>query len=559
MKKSRKDRAPKPKLKAAGFARGASVMTLGTGLSRVTGFIRTAALASVLGLTVKQMADAFNLANITPNIVYDLILGGVLASLFIPIFVEYLQTKGDEEAWHVANSVLNLTLLALTTITIALCIAAPWVIKAQTFLAHGRGQMEADAIFLLRFFIFEVIFYGFCEIYTGILNSYKHFTIPAFAPIANNVVVIATVILYYFYPNRYVLAIGATLGVVAMAMIQLPWLRRTGFRYKPVLDLKHPAVRKLGRLAIPVVIYVLIHQVGLWVVNILAAQVSGGISAYQYAWIFFQLPYGIVAVSIITALFPTLSEQHVTKDTKKMVETTSLGIRTTAFVIIPASVGFAILCTPIVRLLLQRLNFGDKDTAMLASVLLYFVIGLFFFSFFMLALKVFYSMQDTKTPMVIAAIIISLNIAVDFIYFYGFKTDVMKVSGLALGNTTAHLVGAIIAWAILSKRFGGLDGKHIALSMSKILAASALMGAACWGTAELCQSLFGVTSFWAQLVLGVAAIAVAAAVYVVVAILLKSEEMRALKRLVMRLLSRKQNEIEPPGIEPVEEDPIMEE
>jgi putative peptidoglycan lipid II flippase len=321
-------------------------MTLGTGISRITGFARTAALASVLGLTGKEMADSFNLANITPNIVYDLILGGVLASLFIPVFVEYLRTKDEQEAWHVANSVFNLTLLVLLVVSVGLCITAPWIIKAQTFLAHGRQQMETDAIFLLRFFIFEVVFYGFCAIYTGILNSYKHFTIPAFAPIVNNIIVIATVIIYAVYPNKYVLAIGATLGVVGMAIIQLPWVRRTGFRYKPVIDLKHPAVRKIGRLAVPVVIYVLINQVGLWVVNILAAQVSGGISAFQYAYIFFQLPYGIVAVSIITALFPSLSESSVRKNKKQIVDSTSLGIRTTAFVVIPASVAYAILATP---------------------------------------------------------------------------------------------------------------------------------------------------------------------------------------------------------------------
>jgi putative peptidoglycan lipid II flippase len=532
-------------------------MTLGTGISRVTGFIRTAALASVLGLTAKAMADSFNLANITPNIVYDLILGGVLASLFIPVFVEYLQTRDEAEAWHVANSVFNLTLLVLVTISVALCIAAPWVIKAQTFLAHNRAQMEADATFLLRFFIFEVVFYGICAIYTGILNSYKHFTIPAFAPIANNIVVIGTVVIYNFYPNRYVLAIGATLGVIAMAMIQLPWVRRTGFRYKFVIDLKHPAVRKIGRLAVPVLAYVLINQIGLWVVNILASQVKGGISAFQYAYIFFQLPYGIVAVSIITALFPTLSEDSVRKDRKRIVDSTSLGIRTTAFVVIPASVGYAILSTPIVRLLLQRVNFGQADTEMLASVLLYFVLGLFFFSFFMLALKVFYSMQDTKTPMVVAGIIIGLNIAVDFIYFYTFKSNVMKVSGLALGNTTAYVAGTILVWAVLSRRMGGLDGRRVARSFAKILVASAALGGACWVTSWACQKYVGVATFPEQLLQVSASIIVAAAVYVGIALLLKSEEMHALRKLIARFLGRKQADIQPEGREPVEEDSIM--
>jgi len=161
--------------------------------------------------------------------------------------------------------------------------------------------------------------------------------------------------------------------------------------------------------------------------------------------------------------------------------------------------------------------------------------------------------------MIVAGIIIALNIAVDFIYFYTFRSDVMKVSGLALGNTTAYFVGTIIVWIVLSKRLGGLDGRHIAVSLSKILGASAVMGAACWGTAELCQSLVGVKTFPAQLLQVCASLAVAAAVYVGITLLLKSEEMAALRRLVAKLLSRRQSDIEPHGQEPVEEDPIMEE
>ncbi len=493
-----------------------------------------ALLASILGMTTRELADAFNLANITPNIVYDLVLGGVLSSLCIPVFIEYLSTKGRDEAWHVANSIFNITLIILMLVSLTLCFAAPYVIKAQTFLSKGRSGMESEATFLLRFFIFEVVFYGFCAIYTGILNSFRHFTIPAFAPIANNIVVIATVSIYYFYPSRYVLAIGATLGVVAMAMIQLPWVRKTGFRYKFILDLKHPAVRKLGKLAIPVIGYVVINQLGLWVVNILAAQVRGGISAYQYGYIFFQLPYGIVAVSIITALFPSLSEQSVKKKKDEIISSVSLGTRTTAFIIIPASVGFAVLSSPIVRLLLERLRFGKQDTAMLSSVVFYFVIGLFFFSLFMLVLKVFYSMQDTRTPMVVAAVIIGINIAVDFVYFYTFKSDVMKVSALALGNTTAYLIGALAVWLVLRSRLGALDGRRIALSIGKISCASAFMGVCCYFTARIVEKTLGVERLGGQLVQVFGSILVGAIVYIVVVSILKSEEMDSLKRLILR-------------------------
>jgi putative peptidoglycan lipid II flippase len=195
----------------------------------------------------------------------------------------------------------------------------------------------------------------------------------------------------------------------------------------------------------------------------------------------------------------------------------------------------------------------------LATTVLYFVIGLFFFSMFMLVLKVFYSMQDTRTPMVIAAVIIALNIAVDFVYFYSFKTDVMKVASLALGNSTAYFVGAIVIWLVLWRRLGSLDGGQIMRSLAKICVASAVMGAACWGTARLVQEWVGVRSFGGQLLQVTLAILVAAVVYVAVALLLKSKEMHALRRLVGRFFRRSQDELQPHGREPVEEDSIMEE
>ena len=276
----------------------------------------------MLGLTAKEIADSFNLAQITPNIVYDLILGGVLASLFIPVFVESLTTRDEKEAWHVANSIFNLTLLTLLVVSVAMCIAAPYIIKSADVSQPRRGgRWKRTPPSCSGSSSSRSSSTASAPIYTGILNSYKHFTIPAFAPIANNLVVIATVAIYYPFRaatrSMYVLAIGGTLGVVAMALVQLPWVRRTGFRYRPVFDLKHPAVRKLGRLALPVVGYVL-HQPDRPVGGQHPCRPGeGGISAYQYAYIFFQLPYGIVAVSIITALFPTLSEQSVREEKKR--------------------------------------------------------------------------------------------------------------------------------------------------------------------------------------------------------------------------------------------------
>jgi putative peptidoglycan lipid II flippase len=264
-----------------------------------------------------------------------------------------------------------------------------------------------------------------------------------------------------------------------------------------------------------------------------------------------------VAVSIITALFPTLSEQSVRSEKNRMIESTSLGVRTTAFIIIPSSVAFAILSTPIVRLLLQRLNFGAYDTEMLAATVLLFVVGLFFFSIFMLVLKVFYSMQDTRTPMIVAGLIIALNIAVDFLYFSSFQTDVMKVASLALGNTTAYVVGAIVVWLVLKRKLGSLDGARVTRSLVKICLASAVMGAACWGVSALVEKYVGVSGFGGQFLQVSLALLVSAVVYVTAVLLLKSEEMHALRGLVGRFLRRGPDDMEPQGREPVEEDSIM--
>jgi len=175
----------------------------------------------------------------------------------------------------------------------------------------------------------------------------------------------------------------------------------------------------------------------------------------------------------------------------------------------------------------------------------------------MLILKVFYSMQDTRTPMIVAAIIIGFNIGVDFLFFYSFSGNVMKVSGLALGNSTAYLVGAVAVWILLRKRFGGLDGRKIARSLFRICLASAVMGGACYGTARLISSLVNVNSFPGELLQVTSAILVAAGVYLAAVTLMGSEEMGALKRLLSRFMKRGQSDMTPHGREPVEEDSII--
>ncbi|MHB8780468.1 MAG: murein biosynthesis integral membrane protein MurJ [Candidatus Geothermincolia bacterium] len=469
------------------FARNASVMAAGTITSRITGFLRYAALAYALGLTLQfggtNLPSTYNLANSLPNMIFDLVLGGILASLFIPVFVEHLTSHGEREAWYVASSVTNLSLLILGGVAVAGIFASPIIIRLMTAFGSYQGDgattaaVRDQAAFLLRFFLPQIIFYGLSAVFTGLLNSHKHFKVPAFAPALNNVVVVITVIIFRSLPggaqsrsHLAVLGIGTTLGVVLQALVQIPPLLRLGVRYSPVLGLRHPAVRKIGRLAVPLLGYITLWQISTWFVFVLAIQRDGGVPSYQYAQMFFQLPYGVIAVSVITALFPTLSQQAAARTMGEYKKTLSLGLRATFLVIAPACIAYLLLNQGIIRLLLEHGLFKSGDTVVLAQVLFFFALGLIPYSLDMLLTKGFYAMQDTKTPMIINCFVVAVNMGANYIFF-----RLLGIRGLALGFSTAYLFSMCVDWVVLRRRIGPMGGRRIFTSFGKLTVAAGMM------------------------------------------------------------------------------------
>ncbi len=522
------------------FTRNAGIMATGTIVSRLTGFLRYAALAYVLGLTLQfgqtNLPSTYNLANSLPNMVFDLIAGGVLSSLFIPVFVEYLAAKGEKEAWYVASAVTNISLILLTGITILGIFISPLVIRLMTaFGSYSAGDVTTQVVrdqaaFFLRFFMPQIIFYGLAAIFTGLLNSHKHFTVPAFAPAVNNVAVIVTVVIFHFLPgprdnnlHLIVLGIGTTAGVALQALVQLPPLIKRGVRYTLTLGLRHPAVRKIGRLAVPLLGYILLWQVSTWFVFVLAIQKDGGVPSYQYAQMFFQLPYGIFAVSVITALFPTLSEQAAFKHMGEYKRTLSLGIRATALVIVPAFVAYILLAQPMIRLLLQHGFFKAGDTDVLTGVLLFFSLGLVPYSFNMLLMKGFYALQDTRTPMIINCFVVAVNMGTNYLFF-----RLMGIKGLALGFSTAYLFSMTIIWLVLRKRIGPMGGKRIADSLTRIALAAGCMALAVFGTSWALDRS-SVTGLGMDLLRVLLPLIIGVAVYFFAASALKTPEMRMVR------------------------------
>jgi putative peptidoglycan lipid II flippase len=522
-----------------------AIMSLGTVLSRVTGLFRLSAVASALGITESgHLADAYNLANTAPNIIYELVLGGVLTSVFVPLFVELIEKEDRDRAWEVATGLINVSLAVLSAVTVIGIAVAPLIARIYSSRLHGHEALLQQHVitFLLRLFIPQIFFYGLYFLIAGLLNAHRRFGPPMFTPILNNVVVIAVFVWFHHLYGQvtlstvttsqlWLMGLGTTAGVAAAGVTLIPYMRGLG-RYRLNFSISHPSVKKLARLSVFVLGYVVVNQIGYLVVQYLANGQRGGYSAFVNAFTFFMLPHGLFAVSVITALLPGMSEHAVHAQWDQFRERLSIGIRATLLLILPASVGYLVLGDPIVRTLLQHGVMTPRSTELVATVLRFFVLGLVPFSVFQLLSRAFYAMQDTKTPFVINCYAVGVNIVIDFPLFFA-----MGVKGLALGQTLSYLLGVVLQLQSLRRRIARIDGRRLLSSGLRITAASALMGGLVWLTY---QGLLRITTIsplgdLAQVALPVA---VGIASYLALANLFKVEELDYVRSLLARRLHR---------------------
>jgi putative peptidoglycan lipid II flippase len=436
-------------------------VAVGTALSRLTGMVRLAAMAYALGFN--RLADSYNLANTTPNIVYELLLGGVLSATLVPIFVDYRE-KGDDEA---TSAVVSVAALALVLLTGAGLILAPAVVRLYSLRISGAtaAAQQQVATDLLRMFMPQMLFYGITAIATALLNAHRRFAAPAVTPVFNNLLVTAVFLALPHVAHHpltlenirqdptavLLLGIGTTAGVAAMALPLLPALPRAGIHLRPVFKLRHPAVRKVVRLSGWTAGYVAVNQVALWIVLVLANGTRGGISIYQGAYIFFQLPHGLVAVSLMTTITPELAETVARRDFGAFRRNFVLGVRLMTLVILPASAGLAVLARPVVTLLLLRGALTPAEAAVTGACVALFAVGLLPFSLYLYALRGFYALHDTRTPFVLNCWENLINVMVAAALYPWFG-----VQGLAFSFSVAYAVAAVMALRSLARRTDGL-------------------------------------------------------------------------------------------------------
>jgi putative peptidoglycan lipid II flippase len=523
------------------FVRNTAVMSLGTALSRLTGFLRLTAAAAALGSGV--VASAYNAANVTPNIVYELVLGGILTSVFVPVFVEWLETRGRGEAWDLARRVSTVAVVGLVVIAGAGIVLAPWIMRLYYVAApaHSREASIELGTFFLRWFMPQIVFYGVGAVATGLLNAHRRFAVPMFAPILNNLCVIATFAAFAWIHTapsvtpetvsggqRLLLGLGTTLGVAAMTLALWPSLRRLGFRWRARFDWSDEGVRRLARLAAWVVVYVVANQVAYLVVLVLAGQRPSWYTVYSYAFILFQLPYAIFAVSIFTALIPPMSSRWAARDLDGLRELLSRGLRSTAAIVLPAAAGYLALATPITALLLGHGEF--RATALTAATLRAFALGLVFFASFQLLTRTFYSMQDSRTPALVNVASAVVNIGLDVLYV---NVLGLGVQGLALGHASSYAFSTTVGVVLLRRRLGGIDGAHIARSLARIGLGALAAGGAAWAVWRGLASVAGSDGIAALLLEVVAAVVAGVLAFLAAALMVRIEEVDELRRQLM--------------------------
>lgn len=537
---SEADAAPDDSTSA--FVRHTAVMSVGTALSRLTGFLRLAAMAYALGITETRLADAYTIANITPNILYELALGGILTSVVVPVVVEWLQERGREAAWDVVRRLLTFAIVALSVIALVGIALAPWIVDLYT---SGVPVAEQESVrelatFFLRWFMPQVVFYGVGAIANGLLNAHRRFAPTMFAPILNNLIVIATFATFGAMPGpaagsgelattaqQLVLAIGTTAGVVGMTVALWPFVRSVGFRFRWVAGWRHEAVTRIARLARWVFVYVLANQVLVLVVIVLAGGIKGGYAAYASAFILFQLPHAIFAVSIFTALVPAMSGRWAAGDVAGFRDHLSRGIRATAAIEIPAALGYVVLARPIVRLLLEHGATTAASADLVADVLVAFAVGLFAFSAWQLFLRAFYSMQDARTPALVNVAAIAFNVAVDLFFFLVLD---LGVPGLALGFSLEYIVGCGVLAVLMRRRLGGLDGARVLATIVRSTVAGAATAAVAWVVARWLGDAIGTATLAEQAVQVFGAVAAGLATFLLAATLLRIEEVAMVRR-----------------------------
>ncbi len=455
------------------LAGAAGIVALGFIGSRLLGLVRSVAIADAFGTDPEL--SAYWVAFRLPDLVFQVLAGATLSAAFIPVFSRVAVRQGEEGAWRLASSVLNLVSIATVVLAGLAFLLAPWIVP---LLAPGLGEetgreaeLQAQAVELTRFMMLSPLFFGISGMLTGILNARQHFVAPAVAPIIYNLSIILSAVFLADRWGVHGLAWGVVIGSLGHLLVQVPALAAAGMRWKPSFEFASEAVRDVLRLMGPRVIGLAATQINFIVVIFFASFISDeAISAMNYAFLMMMLPVGVVGMAISTAVFPTLSQQAAASEFDALRHSTARALRTILFLAIPASVGLLVLAEPSVRLLFERGAFGEASTDIVVGALMLYAIGIFGHAGIEILSRGFYALSDTRTPVIVAVSAVVLNIVLSAALVSPFG-----IEGLALAASLTAGIEFFVLVRLLQTRLGGWDEIGLRLPVTRTVLAAAVM------------------------------------------------------------------------------------
>jgi putative peptidoglycan lipid II flippase len=462
------------------LARSAGVVSLATMTSRVLGLVRDLALAHVFGAS--HAMDAYTVAFRIPNLLRDLFAEGAMSSAFVPTFTRVLTLEGRQAAWRLGNLVVT-ALLLVTGGLVLLGMVFTWPLV--TFAAEDFGAVPGKlelAVSLARVMFPFLTLIAVAVGFMGMLNSLHRFFIPAFSPAMFNIGTLLTMaVLIPVFRVRgvnpiYAVAVGTIVGGVGQVVVQWPVLRREGFRFRPLVDTRDPALREILALMIPGTMALAAVQINVLINTMLAtSQGEGAPSWLNFAFRVMYLPMGLFGLSIATVAVPAMSSAAAQGDRAGMRATLSSALRMMLMFNVPATLGLVALATPIVELLFEHGSFTAEAAAATSAALVCYAPGLIGYSAIKLAVPAFYALRDSRTPVIVSAVSVAFNISLNLLLVrtLGFR-------GLALGTTASALFNAVLLLWLLRNRLGGLDGRRVGLAFLKVLGAAVLMALLAW-------------------------------------------------------------------------------
>ena len=520
----------------AGVVKSTVTMSMATMLSRITGFIRTWACAFALGNTV--LASAYQVANNMPNMLFELVAGGIITTAFLPVFVSTLKTRGKDGASNYASNLLCIAAIALAVIALLATVFAPQVVWTQTFMSKNPADV-AQAVFFFRFFAIQIVFYGIGGIISGILNGHKHFLWPSLGPVFNNIVVIITMFLYVFINKgnpdlaKVVLAVGTTLGVVAMMAVQIPALRRFGVKLRLHIDFHDPALRETVRIALPATVFVIVNLIVVSFRNAYSLGVTpNGPSTLTYAWLWYQFPYGVIGVALSTAMLTEMSGAAALKDWPLFRRKVKGGLSGTLFLIIPLAALMFVLAEPLTALY-HAGEFNADDVRSVTSVLQYWCWSLPFYAGYMYLYRAFSAMHDLKLVTWIDAV--GRIFHAGMYAFFTMGALQFGLSGIPLADAIYYFVMFFILCFVMRKKVGGYGLPGVFGTAIRSLIAAVIAALLVWFLFTYFGSADTILyAFISVVVFGLIGIGV----FYALARLFRVEETALIRSLVRRLLRR---------------------